>query len=71
MFSVLIAIGIDQQPNMHAYWAMDVFNYTLWYHEQFPRDQFDVLYSPMLCINSFEKKKSTKNKIKPFLNLLG
>ena len=48
---------------------MDVFNYTPWYHEQFPRDRFKLLYSAMLHINSVEEQ-STKDKIEPFLNLL-
>lgn len=41
-----------------------------WYNEQFPHDQFEILYSTMPHINSVEKEQSTKDKTEPFLNLL-
>ena len=63
-------MGIKRRPNIHDYWAMDVFNYTLWYHEQFLRDRFELFYFTMLHINSVEEEQSTKDKIEPFLNLL-
>ena len=62
-------MGIDQRSNIHAYWAMDLFNYTPWYHKQFRRDRFEILDSTMVHINSVEKEESTKDKIEPFLLL--
>ena len=48
--------------------AMDIFNYTPWYHELFPRDRFEMLYSTMLHAGSIGDEQSKKEKIKPFLN---
>ena len=69
VFSLLIAMGIDQRPIIHAYRAMDVLNYTSWYHQKFRRYRFEILYSTMLHINSFKKEQWKKDKIEPFLNL--
>ena len=49
---------------------MDTFNYTPWYHEIFPRDQFKMIYSTMLHAGSIRDEQSKKDKIDPFLNML-
>ena len=70
MFTVIIAMGIDRKPNICDYWSMDTFNYTPWYHELFPRDRFEMLYSTMLHAGSIGDEQSKKEKIEPFLNML-
>ena len=60
MFAVLIAMGIERRPNLSDYWPINSFNYTPWYHELFPRDRFETLYSMMLHRNSIRDKKSKK-----------
>ena len=70
MFAVIIAMGIDRRPNISDYWSMDTFNCTPWYHEFFPRDRFEMLYSTMLHAVSIGDEQSKKEKIEPFLNML-
>ena len=67
MFAVLIAMGIDHRPNLSDYWSMDTFNYSPWYHELFPRDRFESIYSTMLHAGSVGDEQSKKDKIETLL----
>ena len=62
----------QNNPNTRRsrYWSMDTFNYTPWYHELFPRDRFEMIYSTMLHAGSIGDKQSKKDKSEPFLNML-
>ena len=63
-------MGIERRPNLSDYWSINSFNYTPWYHELFPRDRFETLYSTMLHVNSIGDEKSKRYKFEPFLNKL-
>ena len=64
-------MGVDRRPNLYDYWSLDTYDYTPWYHEMFPRNHFEIIYSTMFHVNSAEDEEATKKqKIDPFLNLL-
>ena len=63
-------MGVDLKPNLYDYWSLHTYNYTAWYHEMFPRNHFEIIYSTMLHINFAEDEEAKKQKIDPFLNLL-
>ena len=70
LFAVITSMGIDRRPNLYDYWSMETYNYTPWYHEIFPRNRFEFLYSTMLHASSLGDEQSKKDKIEPFLNVL-
>lgn len=60
MLAVLIAMGIDRCLNLADYWSMDTYKYTSWFHKQFSRNWFQIIYSTMLLagfVNGDDQKK--------------
>ena len=66
VFSLLIAMGIDQRPIIHAYKAMDVLNYTSWYHQKFRRYRFEILYSTIYTLTHSKRNNQKKIKLNHF-----
>ena len=53
-------MGVNRRLNLYDYWSLDTYNYTTWYHEMFPRNHFEIIYSTMFHVNSAEDKEAKK-----------
>ena len=66
--AVLTNMGIDKRAAVRDYFSSTPNQFTLWYHQMFDRECFEVIYHTTLHVG--EPDATGKSKVEPFMNRL-